>query len=330
MKKIAMVFLSIIFSIFIVEGSIRIFGFKPWKNYKTNQTIIFESINNLGWKSKKGIYTVKAGSLNTKSEITIGERGNRLNQIRGKSDGKPEIIFIGGSFTQGWGVNDNQTFVSKIQNNYKNFKILNFGQGGYGGVQSLILLKDEIKNFKNTKLIVYGFIEHHQYRNVARSSWLESLARFSSQGYYKEPKVPFATLDKLGNLEIKKPISYLKLPFREYSSIITLIEKVYMKQSTKSRKKIQYKVTKKIFKDMNELAKKNNSKYLVVFLDWVNDGTSKNYKKFLLNEKIMFVDCKIDLDDETLIKGDYHPNEVGHSRYYKCINSFISEKKLLL
>ena len=44
----------------------------------------------------------------------------------------------------------------------------------------------------------------------------------------------------------------------------------------------------------------------------------------------MFVDCKIDLNDETLIKGDYHPNEVGHKKYYECINSFLSEKKLLL
>ena len=83
------------------------------------------------------------------------------------------------------------------------------------------MLKDEIKNLKNIKLVVYGFIEHHQYRNVARSSWLESLSRFSSQGYYREPKVPFATLDEFGKLKLNKPISYLKLPLREYSAIIT-------------------------------------------------------------------------------------------------------------
>ena len=111
---------------------------------------------------------------------------------------------------------------------------------------------------------------------------------------------------------------------------MSLLEKVYMKQSTKSRKKIQQKVTRQIFKDMDELAKNNNSKYLVVILDWIDSGTNKNYKKFLSDEKIMFVDCKIDLNDETLIKGDYHPNEVGHKKYYECINSFLSEKKLLL
>ena len=330
MKKIALIVLSITFSLIIVEILLRITGYKPWKNYETNQNIIFEPIKNLGWKSKKGTYTISAGNTNNKSEISIGDKGNRLNQIENIGGNKSKIIFVGGSFTQGWGVNDNQTFVSKIQNKYLNYNVLNFGQGGYGGVQSLILLKDEIKNLKNIKLVVYGFIEHHQYRNVARSSWLESLSRFSSQGYYREPKVPFATLDELGKLKLNKPISYLKLPLREYSAIITLLEKVYMKQSTKSRKKIQQKVTRQIFKDMDELAKNNNSKYLVVILDWIDSGTNKNYKKFLSDEKIMFVDCKIDLNDETLIKGDYHPNEVGHNKYYECINSFLSEKKLLL
>ena len=330
MKKIALIVLSITFSLIIVEILLRITGYKPWKNYETNQNIIFEPIKNLGWKSKKGTYTISAGNTNNKSEISIGEKGNRLNQIENIGGNKSKIIFVGGSFTQGWGVNDNQTFVSKIQNKYLNYNVLNFGQGGYGGVQSLILLKDEIKNLKNTKLVVYGFIEHHQYRNVARSSWLEALSRFSSQGYYREPKVPFATLDEFGKLKLNKPISYLKLPLREYSAIITLLEKVYMKQSTKSRKKIQQKVTRQIFKDMDELAKNNNSKYLVVILDWIDSGTNKNYKKFLSDEKIMFVDCKIDLNDETLIKGDYHPNEVGHNQYYECINSFLSEKKLLL
>lgn len=330
MKKITLIVLSITFSLFIVEILLRITGYKPWKNYETNQNIIFEPIKNLGWKSKKGTYTIRAGNTNNKSEISIGDKGNRLNQIKNTDGNKSKIIFVGGSFTQGWGVNDNQTFVSKIQNKYLNYNVLNFGQGGYGGVQSLILLKDEIKNLKNIKLVVYGFIEHHQYRNVARSSWLESLSRFSSQGYYREPKVPFATLDEFGKLKLNKPISYLKLPLREYSAIVTLLEKVYMKQSTKSRKKIQQKVTRQIFKDMDELAKNKNSKYLVLILDWIDSGTNKSYKKFLSDEKIMFVDCKIDLNDETLIKGDYHPNEVGHNKYYECINSFLSEKKLLL
>ena len=102
-------------------------------------------------------------------------------------------------YTQGWGVNDNQTFVSKIQNKYLNYNVLNFGQGGYGGVQSLILLKDEIKNLKNIKLVVYGFIEHHQYRNVARSSWLESYQDFQARVIIGNQKFLLLLWMSLGN-----------------------------------------------------------------------------------------------------------------------------------
>ena len=80
MKKIALIVLSITFSLIIVEILLRITGYKPWKNYETNQNIIFEPIKNLGWKSKKGTYTISAGNTNNKSEISIGEKGNRLNQ----------------------------------------------------------------------------------------------------------------------------------------------------------------------------------------------------------------------------------------------------------
>ena len=56
-------------------------------------------------------------------------------------------MVIGGSFSLGWGVNDEDTFSSKLQKKYTNFKVYNFGQGGYGSVQSLLLL--ERTNTKN-------------------------------------------------------------------------------------------------------------------------------------------------------------------------------------
>ena len=55
MKKIALIVLSITFSLIIVEILLRITGYKPWKNYETNQNIIFEPIKNLGWKSKRAL-----------------------------------------------------------------------------------------------------------------------------------------------------------------------------------------------------------------------------------------------------------------------------------
>ena len=330
MKKIVLILSSIILSLILVESLLRFIGIEPWSYIESENPIIFESDSLLGWKAKEGSYLISvSNNINKKTLMTFGKRGNRLNEYKIEKFDNPAILFIGGSFTQGWGVNDEETFVSKIQNDYKNYSIYNFGQGGFGGVQSLIMLQKEINRIKNTKLVIYGFIEHHEYRNVARSSWLEVLSKYSRRGYSKIPKIPYATLDEKNNLKINSPIGYLHLPLRENSSIITLIEKVYMKQITRKRKKIQKLATKKIILNMHEVSKKNNSKFLLVILDWSNQFSNEEYKKFFANKKINYVDCKISLNKETLVPGDYHPNAKGHTMYKECIDNFIKDKKLL-
>ena len=73
----------------------------------------------------------------------------------------------------------------------------NFGQGGYGSIQSFLLLEDQIPKMKSPKLVIYGFIEHHEYRNVARSEWLRVLELFSWKGHVKTPYGTIGTNNKL-------------------------------------------------------------------------------------------------------------------------------------
>ena len=70
---------------------------------------------------------------------------NANNEIREINDEKEKIIFIGGSITQGWAVNDNESFPFIIQAKYPYYKVYNYGVGGYGGYQSLLRLEKVIK-----------------------------------------------------------------------------------------------------------------------------------------------------------------------------------------
>ena len=328
MKKIILIFLSIILSLCLVEVLLRSISIKPWSYAEFNTPTIFNIDKSLGWRAKEGSHTIKNPNSDKKTSMTFGKKGNRINEYHNELN-NPAVLFFGGSFTQGWGVNDKQTYVSKLQNEYKNFTFYNFAQAGFGGTQSLVMLREEINQIKDINLVVYGFIEHHEYRNVARSAWLETLAKYSRRGYSEIPKIPYASLNNENKLLINPPIGYLQLPLREYSSIVTLIEKFYMKQITKKRKRGQKIITKKIILEMDEISKKNNSKFLLVILDWSNEFTNDEYKKFMADQNISFVDCKILLNKETLIKGDYHPNEKGHSMYSTCIKNFINKNKLL-
>lgn len=323
-KNFFLIVISVVFTILLTEAILRIFGYKPWKFQEVSNIGIYQNDENKGWISKKGVYKLPSPTNHSiYSLITILEDGSRLSGEY--SDDLNKIIFIGGSFTQGWGVDDNETYAYKVQQKLKNYKVKNYGQGGYGGVQSFLLLNDIIGKNLNTKLIIYGFIDHHEYRNVARSSWLEILLKYSNSSHQQTPQVPYATILNNGNLDIKKPITYLKLPLRERLVVINLIEKTYMKLITKKRKSIQKQVVNKIALKMKEISISNDAEF--VFLNLKSDF--REYVEFFEREKINYIDCNLNLTNDYLIENDYHPNEKAHTFYSNCIINNLKNKNLL-
>tara|TARA_Y100000590_G_C15578242_1_gene961322 strand:+ start:129 stop:1130 length:1002 start_codon:yes stop_codon:yes gene_type:complete len=325
-KKIITLFVATIISIVIAEVVLRIFGNKPWENIPSKDPEIYKSDSKLGWLAKKGNYIISpAHELGEEFSLNIEEDGQR-NTDQNNEKYNNEILIVGGSFTQGWGVSDEDTFSSKLQKKYEDFKVYNFGQGGYGSLQSLLLLEKQIQKIKDPKLVIYGFIEHHEYRNVARGAWLRVLAKYSRRGHVS---TPYASIGKNDELLIHSPISYINLPFREISSMITLIEKVYMKLVTKQRKKQQQIVTKKIVLQMKEVSNKFDSKFVLVMLDWNNPFTKDNYENFFKENKIKFVNCAVSLDGDMVILGDYHPSKKAHTHYSDCLFNYIKSEKIL-
>ena len=323
-KKLSLILISLIFSLIIVELLLRILGFHPWKYVSSQNQKIFDYDQKIGWKSKQGVYDVIASDeFKIKTILTILDDKSRYT---GNNLSDEKILIVGGSFTQGWGVNDNETFAYKLQNEFTNFKIKNYGQSGYSGVQSYLLLKELLDSEDKIKLVIYGFIDHHEYRNVARGEWLELLLKYSKSGHSNSPKIPYATVNKNKDLIFHDPLGYLQLPFREELALIPLLERTIMKYSTKRRKKLQKEVARQIFLNMNDLSKQNNSKFIVLNLQ----SNIKEYEDFFKKNDINFVDCNLLLSENYLTKGHYHPNDKAHSVYSECINSYINSKNLLL
>ena len=326
-KKIITVFVAIIISLLFAEFLLRIFGIKPWEYIVINEPKIFKSDPVLGWKAKNGSYIIPPlDQLGKKFHINIEKDGQRkTGENNRKIEG--EILIIGGSFTQGWGVDDESTFSSKLQRQHTNFKVYNFGQGAYGGIQSLLLLEEQIPKMKSPKLVIYGFIEHHEYRNVARGRWLRVLAKYSTRGHVK---TPFGDIGKNNKLIIHPPMGYINLPLREVSSLVTLFEKVYMKFKTKKRKKQQKLVAEKIILQMKEISNKYNADFMLVILNWTNPYTISHYESFLKKKEIKYINCAVPLTGEMVILGDYHPSEKAHSFYNDCLNEYIKNQRLII
>ena len=76
------------------------------------------------------------------------------------------MLFVGGSFTMGHGVQYEDTFVGQVEAMPQfPYQAVNLGVQGFGTDQSLLLLKRHFNKF-NTIAVVYTFIEDHIVRNA--------------------------------------------------------------------------------------------------------------------------------------------------------------------
>ena len=316
-----LVFTSIIITIILLEVLLRLFGFTPWQFYQSdlNEPTINKYDSKVGWKPKKGIYIFPPKSDNANNTtFTILKDGSRFS---GESIdiSKGDVVFVGGSITQGVAVDDKETFSFYLQNKLTDYKVKNYGVGGYGTYQSYLLLKDLLKNENNIKHIIYFFIEPHEIRNVGDASWLNILTRFSKR---KHVHLPYAQLDKHDNLVEYLPVKYIELPFRKYSALITRVEKKIMRIKLYSKYKDETKIAQKIILKMKEISKKNGSKFLFINL-YSDKNKLKSYFEFSKKNKVTFVDCEHPLIEGFRVQNDGHPNAKSHKLYSDCIYSKV-------
>ena len=316
-KNLSLVFFSIIFFLIILEALLRFTGAQPRKNpdFTKNEPLTNISDPILGWIPKKGTHEFKPWSIDgKKTYLTVNNDRSRFTG--NVDDDKKKIIFIGGSITQGWAISDNETFAYLIQKQNNNKKVYNFGVGGYGGFQSLLLLEKIFKDKDNIDLVIYGIIPHHETRNTAAGSWMYLLNFFSKRGFIS---LPYGSVDKNKNLIKHKPIEYITLPFGTKSSLIAKIEKRIMKIRSLFREKKQTQISMSIINEMNKLSLKKDSKFVLLVLEKFSDSKFVDYKIFLKKNNITYIECPMPQGQEFVVQGDGHPNDLSHQNVSECI-----------
>jgi hypothetical protein len=314
-KNLSLVLLSIFFTLIFLEFFLRLIGHVPFEYRNTNSPhpSIYIQDDITGWSNKEGSFNVKIdkGNIVKYNFLKDGSRYSGYN-----SDGeiqKDKIILIGGSFTMGQAINDNETFAFKMQKKLDNYEVKNYGSGGFGTYQSYLKLKQLYNKFENIDYVLYFFVDHHEVRNIVDPSWLEFLSKLA-----KEPvKLPFARLNSSKELIEHPPLEYMVLPLSNSSVIISKIQKKIMrfKLFTKNEKKM---ITEKILLKMNELTKLNESDFIMVNL---LSGESDNayYKEFAKKNRIEYFNCSLELNDKNTVKNEGHPNNLATEKYSNCI-----------
>jgi len=289
----------------------------------------------VGWKNKPGIYKVWS------SAMTVWDDNSRATGPKDPGT-TPDIVFVGCSFTQGYGLNDPETMAWQVQAAHPNLVVKNFGTGGYGAYQSLLTVEELFKQPKVPTLVIFDFFYWHTIRDFAPFQWIREYR--DARGEVLAP--PFM----LGDGTEHAPIFYPPWPLESQSSFVSMARLAYLKANHPSSMDTatDVAIATRIFAKMQQIVTKRGSTLAVAVLDpWPLDNTvwaewmpllgpvqegTPAVRQFLKagadQGKLEFIECS---PDETLAKPEFklpdgHPNALANAKWASCINRWLNFK----
>ena len=327
-KKIKKNFLLLLFSISFVFTFIEIFlfitnhkvDFSFKKNDDISKNIKYEKTF-LGYQPKPGTHNhviTSNGKTLINSTYTIGKDGFRVTPRESNNDYTKNINFFGGSYTFGWGLNDNETLPYFLQQNRQNWNVKNFAINGYGVHQMLAQIENDSKILKDINILITS--NFHASRSSCKKDY-----SFGTPKYIIDDNYNLKRSGYCGNLFLTK----FQLP-KIFGSIINrseikkLLDKVFIKSNDINSMDIDIYIS--IIKRIKELIDENNQEFFVGYIE----------NSFNDLDKIIFQEFKkknIDYINLTLEpKKDYelydgHPNKEANIKRSLMILEYIKTSK---
>ncbi len=278
----------------------------------------------LGWVNRPGVHlSWDAGN----APMTFWHDGRRAT--RAAPDAPPEavaqVVLVGGSFTQGYGVADEHTFGWLLDARFPGLSVDNYGTGGYGTYQSLLLLEQLFRQDSfRPGLVIYGFATFHGERNVGAYRHVVTLRTQVGERF-----APPHVLTAQGELIHQAPFSIRRWPLEDRSALVSLVHLSRLRWTLRGRERQIVPVTQRLLARMDRVTRDRGSRLLVAILAGQPGGRENQapYTRFLQEQGIAFVDCTYPGygDDPRLrVGGRGHPSSVLHAAWADCIAAWIS------
>jgi hypothetical protein len=307
--------ISLSMTLAIIELSLRIFDlpFKTWEPSKYRRAQFDPEI---GWTYVPN-RSMRQRFVNGQPEIAIyaDENGSRVLAPGVHHDKSVStVLFIGCSFTFGFGVPYEETFVGRLEMSPQfKYQVVNLGVEGYGTDQALLILKRHFGQY-NTKAVVYTFLDDHINRNhIFDRRLLYGGGRFVGTK-------PLFGLDRSGNLYLKKkPVRYRDLNDLRILACLKLAWKRWGAEPSPN-------LTMALIKEMKSFVESHGATFVLVYWNWWNADKGN----FLLSEIRNVTSNVVDTgakpppgwrewNSEWKIPGDSHPSPQAHSRVANLI-----------
>lgn len=316
-KKTLTLCASIAFSLLIVEVILRTLDYRPWQPKKLDITVepagqLFQVHPILGYTQMPGQFSLTHATGYTWT-ATHGQDTLRIteppNSDRGE-DSRSEIWIFGCSYTYGWSVNDNETYPWLLQQKVPERKIVNFGVGGYGTINSFLQFREALKTRKKPELIIISYASFHDARNILLRRMGKAVVPYSRA--FGSRWRPFARVDGDGNVTIDiSELEYWEFPLMRRLALVHLIEQTY--NSLEVTFYNSHETSKSLLEEFAALARENDIRFVVAGID----RESARMLEDLAREGIETVDISVDLSRKgnRNMPHDGHPSFNAHRAY---------------
>jgi hypothetical protein len=247
--------------------------------------------------------------------ITHAENGLRLTS-RDTAEKKPkgEIWIFGCSYTEGWTLNDEETYPWVLQSQIRNYQVVNFGVSGYGTLQSLIQFQQALKNGRKPVVVVLSYASFHDRRNTLARSWMKTRMTNGPSVYLSDVKLPFMkwSADQKPEL-LYRPIEYQEVPLARYSALANTLDETLNR--IVDRTYHSHEVSKALIEDFAELCQKNQINFVVAGI--TSDPDTAEMLEYCKSRGMMTVDISVDLNikENTNLPYDNHPSALANQQY---------------
>lgn len=333
MRKLAinlLVLLGALVAVFLVaEIVLRYLGYEPYKiqTIDLSEPVMNEPDPNLGWRSKPGRYSVPPyGPGGRETTVTIWPGGMRASAPE-RAENKKRILVLGGSFTLGQGVSDEETFVYKLQERFPSVEFLNYGTAGYGTYQCLLLLEEYLRREEPPFMVLYDWIQHHEDRNYGQWWWHKTLKSYSRRNHVA---IPYVKDTGKGWLTRMPPEVYPDWFLDRYSALVNFVKDRFYAQKSALSITDRRILTLSLIKKMDDLCAAHGTKFMLVLLN-SNEGAREIYRRIVPGFPVDYEDC-IDiessfLDPKNTVPGDpEHPAGRVHTVWSDCIGNAIRDE----
>ncbi len=266
----------------------------------------YECDANLGWRSREGDFKmVWADSPDTSHPFRYtnwsrGRRATSEQEPAPDAPNRPQVMFFGDSFIQGYGLSNPETLPWLVQQRHPELEVSNFGTGLYGTYQSYLSMQQWVRRPSHVYYLFNGF---HEDRNAGSPSFLRVMKKPPDGCFY--PYAQTSGGEMQGGRSPGELVWYLSRRLRT----VALVQDYKLIIESYLRVRDKRKITEMLLVKMLEVVHTAGGEFTVILFD-LEPEQRRDYRHFLEAQQIAFIDCdRPELKDRSLRLSDGHPNE---------------------